>query len=220
MSAEGALDVDIQVRERGALDRVDVAFHAAPGFTVLFGPSGAGKTTTLMAIAGLVTPRAGSIKLGGTDLTNVPAHRRRISLVFQSLALFPHLTATENVAYGVRAPRAQRRDQALAWLRRLRVEHVATRRPDTLSGGEGQRVALARALATDPQALLLDEPFSALDDALRVSVREDLRTIVDERKLPVVFVTHDRGEAQALAQHVVLMSEGRVTAAGGVDLLT
>jgi molybdate transport system ATP-binding protein len=208
--------LEVDIRARG----VDVAFSAAPGFTVLFGPSGAGKTTTLMAIAGLVTPIEGSITLHGTSLIAMPPHRRRIGLVFQSLALFPHLSAAENVAYGARATGREKQEQAMAWLRRLQVEHLAARRPDTFSGGEGQRVALARVLAAEPRALLLDEPFSALDDALRVSLRDDLRTIVDERKLPVVFVTHDRGEAHALAQHVVLMSEGKVIARGDVDLIS
>ncbi len=226
MTSKG-LDVDVRVAAREANeDRVVVAFRAGPGFTVLFGPSGAGKTTTLMAIAGLVRPRAGSIRLddtvffdGDAPQREVAPHRRRISLVFQSLALFPHLSAAENVAYGIAAPRLQRREQALSWLQRFRVGHVARRRPETLSGGEGQRVALARALAAEPRALLLDEPFSALDDELRVALRDDLRSIVDERQLPVVFVTHDRAEARALGQQVVLMSEGRVKATGTVALL-
>jgi ABC-type sulfate/molybdate transport systems ATPase subunit len=214
-----ALHVDIRVGSR-----LDVRFTAAPGVTVLFGPSGAGKTTTLLAIAGLVQPSSGSIRLGDTVLfddvthTHVPVHQRHAGLVFQSLALFPHLTARDNVAFGMRGNRAQRRQQATQWLERLQVAHVADRRPHTFSGGEAQRVALARTLATEPRVLLLDEPFSALDDPLRVAIREDLQRILIERPIPVLFVTHDRSEARALADHVVVLAQGRVGQMGPTAL--
>src|SRR6185436_19205328 len=127
--------------------RLDAAFTAPPGITVLFGPSGAGKSTCLSVIAGLLTPKRGRVALGSEDLTALPPHRRRVALVFQSLALFPHLSALQNVAYGARVdPRR--------WLERMRVAHAADRRPPQLSGGEAQRVALARALASEPRVLL------------------------------------------------------------------
>lgn len=213
MSGE-TLTVDIRVRER-----VEVCFTAPPGFTVLFGPSGAGKTSTLLTVAGLLRPTSGTIRLGSDPRAceilddaklHVPPEKRHIGLVFQSLALFPHLTARENVEYGVRGERRARRATADEWLERLHVTHVAARRPATFSGGEGQRVALARALATQPRVLLLDEPFSALDDSLRESLRADLAKLVAEARIPVLFVTHDQREASALASQIVVLAEGRV----------
>jgi molybdate transport system ATP-binding protein len=210
-----SLHVDVRVR-----GRIDVKLEAKPGFTVLFGPSGAGKTSTLLAIAGLLEPDDGVIRLGDTVYVDKRKHTslstpaRGVGFVFQSLALFPHLDAIENVAYGLRSPRASRHTEARAWLERLRVGHVASRRPSTFSGGEAQRVALARALAPEPRVLLLDEPFSALDDDLRRALRDDLVSIVRERAIPVVFVTHDRDEAKALADTVVVLAEGRVQRAG------
>jgi ABC-type sulfate/molybdate transport systems ATPase subunit len=207
--SDGALVVDVRVG-----DRLDVAFRAPPGFTVLLGPSGAGKTTTLLAVAGLVRVTSGTVRLGADVLVEgdrqLPPERRRLGMVFQSLALFPHLTGRQNVAYGVAGSRDQRRAAADAWLERLRVAHVADRKPATVSGGEGQRVALARALAMRPRALLLDEPFSALDDAMRAALRDDLARLVHDARLPTLFVTHDARDAQALAQQTIVLSNGRV----------
>jgi molybdate transport system ATP-binding protein len=203
---------------------LDVAFDAPPGVTVLFGPSGAGKTTTLACIAGLARPAAGRIALGdeawfdadaGID---VAVHLRHVAYVFQSLALFPHMTAAQNVAYGMARAlsRDARRTRALALLDRFQVRHVADRRPATFSGGEAQRVALARALAIDPRVVLFDEPFSALDRDLRRDLVADVRTLVRELHVPVLFVTHERQDAQALGERLVLLERGRVKHVGAV----
>src|SRR5436305_247892 len=162
-----SLSVAIEVEQRGGF-RLDVRFVAPPGITILFGPSGAGKSTTLAAIAGLVRPARGKIALGGDvwfdaeGRTDRPVHLRHVAFVFQTLALFPHMTAAGNVAYGME--RALGKDEKAArakkMLERLRVGHLADRRPATFSGGEAQRVALARAFATNPKVVLFDEPFS------------------------------------------------------------
>jgi molybdate transport system ATP-binding protein len=195
--------------------------------TILFGPSGAGKSTTLAAIAGLLAPERGRIRLGDDVWfdaergINAPIHRRGVAMVFQSLALFPHLTALDNVAYGIdrRRPRAERRALAERMLERMKVAHVARRRPETFSGGEAQRVALARAFAMAPRLVLLDEPFSAMDRDLRIALVADVRAFVDEAQLPLVHVTHHRNEARVLGDRVVLMEGGRVIRAGSVEEL-
>jgi ABC-type sulfate/molybdate transport systems ATPase subunit len=140
--------------------------------------------------------------------------------VFQSLALFPHLTALENVAYGIdRAlERSKRRRRAAEMLERMQVQHLRDRRPPTFSGGEAQRVALARAFARSPRIVLLDEPFSALDRELRLQLAEDVRAFIDEAKLPLLHVTHHRNEARALGDRVVLLEAGRVVGVGALDL--
>jgi molybdate transport system ATP-binding protein len=207
---------------------LDVAFEAPPGVTVLFGPSGAGKTTTLCAIAGLVRPSAGRIALGeeawfdAEARVHVATQARRVAVVFQSLALFPHLTAVDNVTYGMaRSLDARaRRDQALALLGRLHVGHVATRRPATFSGGEARRVALARALATNPRVLLLDEPFSSLDGQLRRELVEDFGQSLRELQVPVILVTHDRWEALELGHRAVVLGKGKVQRVGGIEELS
>lgn len=206
---------------------LDVAFTLAPGISILFGPSGAGKSTLLAAIAGLVRPAAGRIALGqemwfnSEARINRPAHHRSIGFVFQSLALFPHLTALDNVAYGIdsRFGRAERRARALAMLERMRVSHVAARRPPTLSGGEAQRVALARALARTPRVLLLDEPFTAMQRNLRRELGADLLAFVAETPLPVLLVTHDAEEARTLGERVLFLEEGRLRAEGPIETL-
>jgi len=205
--------------------RLDVAFEAPPGITVLFGPSGSGKSTILAAIAGLVRPDEGRIALGrevwldtrsGTDR---PIEARRVAFVFQSLALFPHMTAAENAEYGVaRSIRpAERRRRALESLARFRVAHLADRRPATFSGGEAQRVALARAFAMSPAAVLLDEPFSALDFTLRQQFVQELRGVAQELAVPIVHVTHHRNEARALSDRAILLDSGRILATGRLD---
>lgn len=192
---------------------VDLAFDA--GITSVMGPSGAGKSTLLGVIAGLVTPASGHVALNGDALFDsstrvaVPPHKRRVALVFQSLALFPHLGVLANVEYGLPAGDG-RRERALNWLGRARVAHLADRRPSSLSGGEAQRVALARAFASEPRALLLDEPFSALDAALRTELATELRTLVAELGIPAVLVTHHREDAYGIGMRVVELDRGRV----------
>jgi molybdate transport system ATP-binding protein len=206
--------------DRGAREgfTLDVAFEAPAGFTILSGPSGSGKSTLLAAVAGLVRPTRGRIALGtetwfdAERSIDVPPQRRRVAMVFQSLALFPHLTAAQNVAYGMsRALDGPTRLARVAsLLDRLRVGHVADRRPPTFSGGEAQRVAVARALATEPRAILLDEPFSALDADLRRALGDEVREILRELDIPVVFVTHQPDEARAPGDRMVTLVRGRL----------
>jgi molybdate transport system ATP-binding protein len=204
---------------------LEAAFDVPPGTTVLFGPSGSGKSTTLAAIAGIVRPTAGRIALGAEPWfdadtrVDVAVHQRRVAFVFQSLALFPHMSASRNVAYGMDRTlhREARRARADALLGRLRVGHLADRRPPTLSGGEAQRVALARALATRPRVVLLDEPFSALDAALRRDLLADVRALVAELGVPVILVTHHRDDALAFGDRLVVLEAGRVIRTGTVE---
>jgi molybdate transport system ATP-binding protein len=201
---------------------LDVAFDAPPGITALVGPSGCGKSTTLSAIAGVLAPDAGRIALGEEvwfdkdARVDVAPHRRHVSLVFQSLALFPHMSALENVAYGVprSRPTPERTRRAAEMLERMDAAHLRHRRPATFSGGEAQRVALARAFAHEPRVLLLDEPLTALDVPLRARLAQDVRQFVDELQIPAIYVTHDVGEAMTLADYAVTLSGGRVVASG------
>jgi molybdate transport system ATP-binding protein len=214
--------------ERGTPFSLDLELSAPPGITILFGPSGCGKSTTLAMIAGLARPDAGRVALGdevwfdaslGID---VPVHLRRVAFVFQSLALFPHMTAASNVTYGMERGLSsdEKRERAKSLLGRLRVGHLLDRKPATFSGGEAQRVALARAFATSPRIALFDEPFSAMDRELRKDLVADVRSFVDELGIPLLHVTHQRNEARALSDHVLLMEAGRIVRRGSArDLL-
>ena len=222
-TTDAVLSVRVRVarRQHGGFV-LDVAFDVPPGITVLVGPSGCGKSTTLATIAGILTPSAGRITFGdetwfdAAARTDVAPHHRRVSLVFQSLALFPHMSARDNVAYGV--PRSygatERRQRAAAMLERMDAAHLGDRRPTTFSGGEAQRVALARAFAHEPRVLLLDEPLTALDLPLRSRLAQDVRRLVDEVKVPAIYVTHDVGEAMTIADRAVTLDAGRVAAQG------
>jgi molybdate transport system ATP-binding protein len=200
---------------------LDVRLSAPPGITILFGPSGAGKTTLLDCIAGLLTPDFGHVTLAGRPLfdrsrgLDLPVAQRSIGYVFQTLALFPHLTAAANVEYGLvhlhAAERSRRRD---ALLESFRISHLRGRRPADMSGGERQRVALARALVTEPGLLLLDEPLSALDAATKARLVDDLRAWNQAHGIPVVYVTHTREEVFALGERVVALEQGSVVAEG------
>ncbi len=228
-AADGTLEVTLALARGEGADRfsLDVSFRVPPGITILFGPSGTGKSTTLQAIAGLVRPDRGRIALGGETWFDGdrnlerPTRLRGIAYLFQSLALFPHLTAIGNVCYGIprSVPRVERRARAAALLERLGVAHLASRRPRTYSGGEAQRVALARALAMEPRVLLLDEPFSALDRDLRAQLSADVRALVSERRLPTLQVTHHLGEARAMGDQVLRMSAGRIVETGTTAIL-
>jgi molybdate transport system ATP-binding protein len=201
---------------------LEAAFEAPAGFTLVTGPSGSGKSTLLGALAGFVRPTRGRIALGDTAWfdserrIDVAPQHRHVAIVFQSLALFPHLTAAENVAYGASRAleRSARRALATKLLARLRVGHVADRRPATFSGGEAQRVALARALATAPRAVLLDEPFSALDAGLRRDLTADVRELLRGLGVPVILVTHQPDEASAPGDRIVTLDAGRVVSTG------
>jgi molybdate transport system ATP-binding protein len=208
----------IEVAARKALRdfTLDVDVRFARGVTVLAGPSGAGKSTLLRIVAGLVRPDAGHVAIDG-HVASVPAFRRDVAYVFQEYALFPHLDVLDNVAYGLAArgvARAARRATASAWLERLGIAALARARPRDLSGGERQRVALARALVWTPRALLLDEPFAALDDATRAGVRDAVRSTLAALDVPVVLVTHDESDVAAFAAPVVRLERGRVVPAG------
>jgi molybdate transport system ATP-binding protein len=203
---------------------LDVDLDAKPGEVLaILGPNGAGKTTLLRCLAGLQPIDAGRIALGDVVLdepatdTFVPAESRSVGVVFQDYLLFAHLSAVDNVAFGLRTkrvPRHSAREQASAWLDRLGLADHAHHRPATLSGGQQQRVALARALATNPRLLLLDEPLAALDVATRTTVRRDLRQHLAAFHGARVFITHDPLDAYALADRVVILESGRVTQSG------
>jgi len=196
----------------------DVTLDIPDGrFVCLLGPSGCGKTTLLRLIAGLETPDAGRVLVAGEDQTHVPAHRRDFGMVFQSLALFPHLSVAENIAYPLAirgVSRAVRRARAEELLALVRLDGVADRRIHQLSGGQRQRVAIARGLAIDPRVFLLDEPLSALDANLREHMQVELRQLQTRLGVTTVVVTHDQKEALTMADIVIVMDRGRVQQAG------
>ncbi len=190
----------------------DLSLTIASGeFVALLGPSGCGKTTTLRMVAGLETPDAGQISIDGRDVTTLPPEARGLGMVFQSYAVWPHRTVAENVEYPLklkglgRADREAKVKEALGW---VRLEALAARRPDALSGGQLQRVALARALVANPKVLLLDEPLSNLDVQLREELRAEIAALRARLRPTMIYVTHDQGEALALADRVAVMNGG------------
>ena len=200
---------------------LDCRFEVPSGFSVLFGPSGAGKTSILDCIAGIKTPDAGRISIDGTSLfesakrINLSPAQRRLAYVFQNLALFPHLSVRDNVAYGLNhAAQHAREDLCRKILSQFGVDHLMSRLPGDLSGGERQRVALARSLVTDPRALLLDEPLAALDRPTRKKILDDLRTWNEAHQVPILYVTHSVREAVALGERILIMQQGRIVATG------
>jgi len=206
-------------REVVAVD--DVSLELGGGsFVTLLGPSGCGKTTTLRMIAGFETPSRGRILVDGADVSRRTPDKREMGMVFQSYALFPHLTVYENVAYGLRLRRrsgAALRDAVDRTLTLVGLQGLGSRRPSELSGGQQQRVALARAMAIEPRVLLFDEPLSNLDAKLRVSLRTEIRRIQQTLGITSVYVTHDQAEAMALSDVVVVMNAGRVEQWGSPD---
>ncbi len=214
-----------ELRVRARLSRgsfqLDVDFSALSGITILFGPSGAGKSTLLDCIAGLLTPGEGSISTGhlvyffSREKINLPPQKRQVGYLFQSPALFPHLTVQQNVDYGIEHLSAPDRNIAVSEMLKLfRIEALASRKPSELSGGEAQRVALARALVTNPRALLLDEPLSGLDAELKSSIIADLRTWNATHQIPILYVTHDRAEVDALGERVITIDKGKIVQQG------
>lgn len=192
----------------------DINLRVAAGEIVaLLGPSGSGKSTLLSSVAGLQQPLTGSIWFNGQDITQVPPEQRRFALMFQDFALFPHLNVLDNVAFGLveqRQDKRQARAAALDILTLFGLAAYAQQKVWHLSGGEQQRVALARALVTNPRALLLDEPFSALDVDLRTNLREEFRSRIQFAGMPTVLVTHDESEARAMAARAVRLVDGRL----------
>jgi putative spermidine/putrescine transport system ATP-binding protein len=191
-------------------------------FVALLGPSGCGKTTTLRMIAGLEQPSSGDIFIRGKRINDIEVHRRNIGLVFQNHALFPHKTAFENVAFGLKyrkVPKAEIAERVRRALEVVRLPHVEDRLPRQLSGGQQQRIAVARAIVIEPDVLLFDEPLSSLDANLREEMRVELKRIQKTLGITTMFVTHDQSEALSMADHVVLMHDGRIEQAGSPDEL-
>jgi putative spermidine/putrescine transport system ATP-binding protein len=186
-------------------------------FVTFLGPSGCGKTTTLRMVAGFETPSGGEIRIDGRDVTNVAASRRNIGMVFQSYALFPNMTVADNVGFGLKVAgrsASEIRARVDEMLEMIKLPHLRDRYPYQLSGGQQQRVSLARALAPSPQILLLDEPLSALDARIRVSLREEIRALQIKLGITTIFVTHDQEEALSMSDRIVVMNEGRVDQVG------
>ena len=186
-------------------------------FVTFLGPSGCGKTTILRMIAGFESPSAGVIKFDGRDVTQLPTNQRNIGMVFQSYALFPNMTVADNIGFGLKVAKmaaAQIRSRVDEMLALIKLTPLAGRYPWQLSGGQQQRVALARALANKPQVLLLDEPLSALDAKIRVSLREEIRALQRELGITSIFVTHDQEEALSISDRIVVLNEGRVEQIG------
>jgi sulfate transport system ATP-binding protein len=199
-----------------ALDNVDFTVPAG-SLTALLGPSGSGKSTLLRAIAGLDTPDTGTITINGVDVTGVPPQRRGIGFVFQHYAAFKHLTVRDNVAFGLKIrklPKSEIADKVDNLLEVVGLAGFQTRYPNQLSGGQRQRMALARALAVDPQVLLLDEPFGALDAKVREDLRAWLRRLHDEVHVTTVLVTHDQAEALDVADRIAVLNKGRIEQIG------
>jgi putative spermidine/putrescine transport system ATP-binding protein len=208
------------VQKRFAHSTAVEHFHLDVGrgeFVSFLGPSGCGKTTTLRMIAGFETPSAGTIRVDGVDITRRPPNQRNVGMVFQAYALFPNMTVAENVGFGLKVakkPAAEIQRRVAEMLELIKLPALGSRYPYQLSGGQQQRVALARALAIQPQVLLLDEPLSALDAKIRVSLRNEIRSIQRELGITTIYVTHDQEEALSLSDRIVVMSEGRVEQIG------
>lgn len=196
----------------------DLNLRIEPGELVtLLGPSGCGKTTTLRMLAGLETPTRGSVLIGGQDVTRLPPNRRDVTMVFQSYALFPHMTVAQNIAYGLESggmKPAQAREAGNRGLELVGLGGLGDRLPSELSGGQQQRVAVARALVLEPQVLLLDEPLSNLDARLRRRVRTEIRELQQRLGFTAVYVTHDQDEALAVSDRIVVMKDGEIAQSG------
>ena len=195
-----------------------ISFEVPRGtLTTILGPSGCGKTTTLRMIAGLESPTSGQILIGGKDVTTLGPAQRNVSMMFQSYALFPHMSVVENVMYGLRMsglPREAARTKAVEALRGVGLVGYDERLPSELSGGQQQRVALARALVLEPEVLLFDEPLSNLDARLRREMREEIRALQQRLALTVAYVTHDQSEAMAVSDQIIVMNQGLIAQAG------
>jgi sulfate transport system ATP-binding protein len=204
-----------------ALDNVSIDV-ARGSLTALLGPSGGGKSTLLRVIAGLEQPDSGSVRIGDVDATGLPPQRRNVGFVFQHYAAFKHLTVRRNVAFGLairKRPKAEIKRRVNELLELVHLEQFGDRYPAQLSGGQRQRMALARALAVEPEVMLLDEPFGALDAQVRKELRTWLRRLHDEVHVTTVFVTHDQEEAMEVADRIVVIAEGKVEQAGTPDQL-
>jgi len=225
-----SLHVDVKKRYAAGAHsnfQLDVAFTAHPGVNILLGHSGAGKTTLLRSISGLCHPEKGSIVIGGKTLfdseknVRIEPAKRKVAFVFQDLALFPHLTVQENISYGLRKLEAAERERRVAEiLESFQIAKLRKRVPREISGGEQQRVALARSLVTEPSVLLLDEPLSSLDGGTKAGIIDDLRAWNQQRRIPILYVTHNHEEVFALGERVFSLEHGRIVAEGApIDVL-
>lgn len=222
------MSFDVQIRKRVSGEKgartfeLNIAFNSAARCTVIYGPSGAGKSLSLQAIAGLLKPDSGLIVFKGQTLfdsgagVNVPARARRFGYVFQDYALFPHLNVRQNIAFGLRRgvlnPSPKTDDDAVRhWLQAFELTEVAGQQPHQLSGGQRQRTAFARALVNGPQALLLDEPFSALDPALRERMRDELHRLLDRIGIPMLMITHDPDDLVRFGDARLLLQDGVIS---------
>lgn len=217
--AQGSVVLQNIAKSFGSFTAIhDLSLTIEPGTLVtLLGPSGCGKTTTLRMLAGLEYPSSGRIFIGGKDVTNLPANERDVSMVFQSYALFPHMTSLDNVAYGLESsglPKNEARQKADHGMELVGLKGMGHRLPAELSGGQQQRVAVARALVLEPQVLLLDEPLSNLDARLRRRVRTEIRELQQRLGFTAVYVTHDQDEALAVSDTIVVMKDGDIAQAG------
>jgi ABC-type Fe3+/spermidine/putrescine transport system ATPase subunit len=198
--------------------KLDVSFSVARGELVcILGPSGCGKSTTLQLITGLIPPDEGTVRLMGNDITDTPVNERKVAMVFQDYALFPHMSVAQNIAYPMKLQKkgkAERKTQTEQLLSLVSLSGYGNRKPQELSGGERQRVALARALASEPNLLLLDEPLSALDAKLRKHLRNEIRSIHDKTGVTTLYVTHDQEEALAIADRLIVMHDGTIEQIG------
>jgi putative spermidine/putrescine transport system ATP-binding protein len=215
----GFLDISHLQKSFGANQVVkDFSLSIKKGeFISFLGPSGCGKTTVLRMVAGFETPTAGTIRIDGKDVVNLKPNQRNIGMVFQAYALFPNMTVAQNVAFGLRIARKSKAEidaTVKEMLALIHLGHLGDRYPYQLSGGQQQRVALARALATKPQVLLLDEPLSALDAKIRVSLRDEIRSIQQKLGITTIFVTHDQEEALSISDRIVVMHDGRAEQVG------
>ncbi len=221
-----AVDIRKTLRSEKREFTLDVSFTSSSDSLVIYGPSGAGKSLTLQAIAGLLTPDSGSIRLNGSLLfdssqrINLAPQARKTGFLFQNYALFPHLNVLQNIGFGLHAGwrnpgRHLLQERVAHWLKVFELEPVANQYPHQLSGGQQQRTALARALASDPQALLLDEPFAALDPDLRSRMRHELIELRSRLHIPLIMITHDSEDVRLLGDEVLEIRDGRIQENGG-----
>ena len=213
------LELDGLKKSYGAntvVENFDLAIQRGE-FVSFLGPSGCGKTTTLRMVAGFETPTAGAIRISGRDVTDLRPNQRNVGMVFQSYALFPNMNVADNVGFGLKVakrPASEIKPRVQEMLRLIKLPALGDRYPYQLSGGQQQRVALARALAIEPQVLLLDEPLSALDAKIRVSLREEIRAVQRKLGITTIYVTHDQEEALSMSDRIVVMNEGRIEQIG------
>ncbi|MBX9740476.1 MAG: ABC transporter ATP-binding protein [Beijerinckiaceae bacterium] len=208
--------VNVSYGSNHVLKDVDLDIHAGEFFAFL-GPSGCGKTTLLRLIAGFNAATSGEVRIGGADVSNLPPWKRDVGMVFQSYALWPHMTVAQNVAFGLeerRLPRPEIKARVATALGMVGLSHLAERRPSQLSGGQQQRVAVARTIAIQPKVLLLDEPLSNLDAQMRVQVRRELRDLQQRLGITTIFVTHDQEEANTICDRIAVMKDGIVQQVG------